>query len=66
MPGLKLSLQRKRRICTELSRLDIRCSPGEGGPSPLPGVPRTRAAMIQSLDSDRPIRMKLLEETAVP
>ena len=54
---LKLSLLLKRHICIELSYLDPRIVRRV---RPLPGVSRTCAVMINSLEN--PIHMILLEE----
>ena len=57
LPDLKLSLLLKRHNCIELSYLDPRIVRQV---RPLPGVSRTCAVMINSLEN--PVHMNLLEE----
>ena len=57
LADLKLSLLLKRHICIELSYLDARIVRQV---RPLPGVSRTCAVMINSLEN--PAHMKPLEE----
>ena len=57
LPDLKLSLLLKRHNCIELSYLDPRIVRQV---RPLPGVSRTCAVMINSLEI--PVHMNLLEE----
>ena len=57
IPDLELSLQLKRHVCIELSYLDPRIVRRV---RPLPGVYRTCAVMINSLEN--PIHINLLEE----